>query len=115
MKPKADKIQHLRRALGLSRKETAARLKTDYQHYLEIEKGRVDLGADMVTRLADVLGVPMAEVVHGDAPGEVRQSEVGTLGRLLVRQKALIQLLLDKGVIDEKEYKEAFRSASEGS
>lgn len=107
------KIQQLRRQAALSRQEVARRLGLGYTHYLEIEKGSVPAGAETIRALAELLGVQPSEIAEEAAPAAEAAADVhqGALRRLLVRQKALLELLIEKGVIEESEFQEAYRVA----
>ena len=111
------KIQELRRGRGFTRKEMARRLGMDYQHYLELEKEGAGLHGEVVGKLARLLEVQAEEIGGGEMPsGEGRPGDMeGALGRLLVREKALLRLLIDKGVVGEEEFKEAYRLGNKGT
>lgn len=111
------RIQVLRREAALSRQEMARRLNVQYSHYLEVEKGTVQPGRDLIEALASTLGVPGSEITGRAAPQAdgIGEAHTGTIRRLVLRQKALLELLMEKGVFRQSEFEEAYRGASKGS
>lgn len=110
------KIQTLRRQAGHTRQEMARQLNVEYSHYLEIERGTIPPGDEVVRSLAGVFGVTATEI-GGKAPalgGPVADPYSPTLRRLVLRQKALLELLIEKGVLQKSEFEEAYRSAGKG-
>lgn len=112
----ARKIQALRRKAVLSRQEMARRLNVEYPYYLEVEKGTIPPGDEVVRAIAATFGVSESEIT-GEARPEhrgVADVQSGTLRRLVLRQKALLELLVEKGMIQEAEFEEAYRIAGKG-
>ena len=111
------KIQTLRRQAGHTRQEMARQLNVEYSHYLEIERGTIPPGDEVVRSLAGVFGVAAMEI-GGKAParrGPVADPYSPALRRLVLRQKALLELLIEKGVLQQSEFEEAYRSAGKGN
>lgn len=111
------RIQALRRAAGIPRQEVARRLNFDYARYLGIEKGTILPAEEEVRAIAAFFGVG-GEQVGGEesAPPESAPGDPsGALRRLVIRQKALLELLIEKGIFEESEFEEAYRDAGKGS
>ena len=111
------KIQELRRQAGISRQEAARRLSVSYPHYLEIEKGSVAAGSETIRALAGIFGVTATEITGQSDANSAPDADpqANTLRRLVLRQKALLELLIQKGVFDKSEFEEAYRGAGKGS
>ncbi|MET9024530.1 TetR family transcriptional regulator [Nocardia sp. NPDC004168] len=61
-------IRHARRAAGLSLREVARRLEVSPATLSAVETGKTGISIARLTRLSDVLGVPVAHLLGGTSP-----------------------------------------------
>lgn len=90
-------IKKVREAKGLSQKEAAAACKMDQAYYSRIENNKIDPSFSVVVKIADALGVELADLFRSDKVFR----EVGSVDKSLIEKVALIDEL------DKKE-KQAF-------
>lgn len=62
-------LRKLRVAKGLTIEELAARAEADASYVARLERGQVNVGIDLLERLAKPLGVKLADLVVEPEPG----------------------------------------------
>ncbi len=80
-------VRYLRTLHGLTQEELAERVGNTHKHIGEIERGRVNVGIDIVSKLARALSVDVLDLFRAD--GKARPLAVLTLRQLDDLRRAL--------------------------
>ena len=86
-----ERIRQIRTAKGLSQKETALLLEMDQSQYSKVELGKTDPAFSTVDKIAQALGVSLAELT-----GETVPVDVNAFDKTLVEKVRLIDQLDEK-------------------
>ncbi len=87
-----EKIKKVREAKGLSQKEVALTLSMNPSQYSKIENGKVDPQFSSIEKIANALGVSIADIVNSDNVF----SEIDSLNKSVIEKVQLIEQLDDK-------------------
>jgi transcriptional regulator with XRE-family HTH domain len=80
-------VRYLRTLHGLTQEELAERVGNTHKHIGEIERARVNVGIDIVSKLARALAVDVVDLFRPD--GKARSLHVMTAGQLDDLHRAL--------------------------
>lgn len=87
-----EKIKKVREAKGLSQKEVALTLSMNPSQYSKIENGKVDPQFSSIEKIANALGVSIADIVNSDNVF----SEIDSLNKSVIEKVQLIEQLDEK-------------------
>lgn len=87
-----EKIKKVREAKGLSQKEVAITLSMNPSQYSKIENGKVDPQFSSIEKIANALGVSIADIVNS----ENVFSDIDSLNKSVVEKVQLIEQLDEK-------------------
>jgi transcriptional regulator with XRE-family HTH domain len=95
-----EKIRFIRETRGLSQENVAAQLGIAQNTYSKIERNETKLTADMLQRVADVLGVSPMDIITGQPaivnfqPNQGTQQSFGYVENVILSQKELYEKML---------------------
>lgn len=75
------RIKNLRQKAKLNQENLAFAVGTTQPHFTKIEKGEVNVGSDMLQRIADALGVDISQLfeLRADMPPDMLKKELETM------------------------------------
>ncbi len=92
------RIKELRQKAGLKQETLALSVGTTQSHFANIEKGDVNVGSDMLQRIADALELDISQLfeLRSDMPPEILRAElIKMLGKADNEQLRLIFRIVD--------------------
>ena len=87
-----EKIKKVREAKGLSQKEVALTLSMNPSQYSKIENGKVDPQFSSIEKIANALGVNLADMLNSDNVF----SDIDSLNKSVIEKVQLIEQLDEK-------------------
>jgi len=87
-----EKIKKVREAKGLSQKEVALTLSMNPSQYSKIENGKVDPQFSSIEKIANALGVSIADMLNSDDVF----SDIDSLNKSVIEKVQLIEQLDEK-------------------